>query len=332
MPGLYRVLPTAMLNALLTWRAPGGPRARLSILIYHRVLPEPDPLRPNEPDVAQFRWQMQLLARHFRPLPLAEAVHLLQSGRLPPRAVCVTFDDGYADNATLALPILRELNIPATVFIATAFLDGGRMFNDTLIESVRRLPDGRHDLTDLGLGERDLYTIHDRRALIGELIAQSKYLAPAVRDEWVWRLAARVPLPLPDDLMLRRDQVRALHAAGIAIGAHTFSHPILARLDDAAVRAEIVRGVEDVSAVLGTRPSLFAYPNGRPGQDYLARHTLLVRKLGFTAAVSTAWGVATRASDVYQLPRFTPWDRTPTRFLLRLARNLGIWCCPPVAG
>jgi len=314
---------TTLINSMLAWRAPGGRRARLSILIYHRVLPEPDPLRPGEPDVARFRWQMRLLARHFRPLPLAEAIERLRTDRLPARSVCVTFDDGYADNATLALPILREYAIPATVFIATAFLDGGRMFNDTLIESVRRLPDGPCDLTALGLGPRTLRTTQDRLVLIRELIGQVKYRPQPERDEWARRLSTRVPTPLPDDLMLRRDQVRALHAAGIDIGAHTFSHPILARLDDAEAHREIARGATELTELLGACPRLFAYPNGRPGQDYHDRHVALVRALGFAAAVSTAWGVATRASDPYQLPRFTPWDRTPARFLLRLARNLG---------
>lgn len=64
----------------------------------------------------------------------------------------------------------------------------------------------------------------------------------------------------------------------------------------------------------------FAYPNGRPQQDYLAKHCELVRESGFQAAVSTQWGVATRASDRYQLPHFTPWDRHPVRFMLRLLR------------
>jgi 2-methylisocitrate lyase-like PEP mutase family enzyme len=72
---------------------------------------------------------------------------------------------------------------------------------------------------------------------------------------------------------------------------------------------------------LGRRIDLFAYPNGRPGRDYAPEHAKLVRELGFKAAVSTSWGAARSGHDLYQLPRFTPWDKTPLRFVLRLFRN-----------
>jgi peptidoglycan/xylan/chitin deacetylase (PgdA/CDA1 family) len=84
--------------------SPGGPRARLSVLIFHRVLPRPDPLFPGEPDAARFDWQLRLLKRWFDILPLPDAVHALREGRLPARALAITFDDGYADNCTVALP------------------------------------------------------------------------------------------------------------------------------------------------------------------------------------------------------------------------------------
>ena len=112
-------------------------KQRLSILIYHRVLQSPDPLRPGEPIVDEFRQRMNLLRRYFNPLPLVEAIDRLQAGELPERAVCVTFDDGYADNESVALPILKKSGIPATVFVATGFLNGGQMWNDTVIESIR---------------------------------------------------------------------------------------------------------------------------------------------------------------------------------------------------
>ena len=66
----------------------------------------------------------------------------------------------------------------------------------------------------------------------------------------------------------------------------------------------------------------FAYPNGKPGRDYRADHAKMVREIGFDAAVSTAHGAARAGSDLYQLPRFTPWDRGSARFMLRMAQNM----------
>ena len=117
---------------------PGG-EARLSILIYHRVLAKADPMRPGEPTVAEFESQMKWIRRYFTPLPLLEAAQKLAEGTLPSRAVCVTFDDGYADNEELAMPVLRRHGMPATVFVSTGSMNGGQMWNDTVIESIRPL-------------------------------------------------------------------------------------------------------------------------------------------------------------------------------------------------
>ncbi|MDH3452772.1 MAG: polysaccharide deacetylase family protein, partial [Gammaproteobacteria bacterium] len=92
--------------------------ARLSILIYHRVLGRADPFNAGDPDIGQFRWQMQTLKKHFRVIDLEFAVAAMRAKDLPKRAACVTFDDGYADNLLNAAPILHELAIPATFFIA----------------------------------------------------------------------------------------------------------------------------------------------------------------------------------------------------------------------
>src|SRR6185312_13216790 len=121
------------------------------ILMFHRVLPQKDPLLASEPDAATFSALMELVTSHFNVLRLSDAMARLRARKLPPRAVCITFDDGYANNHAVALPILRARQVPATVFVASGFLDGGRMFNDTIIESLRRAP-ASLDLRDIGLG------------------------------------------------------------------------------------------------------------------------------------------------------------------------------------
>jgi hypothetical protein len=93
-------------------------------------------------------------------------------------------------------------------------------------------------------------------------------------------------------------------------------------LDDAAARSEIGRSREELQGWLKEPVTLFAYPNGKPGEDYGERDAAMVKALGFSAAVSTRWGAARRGSNPFELPRFTPWDATRMRFGLRLARNL----------
>ena len=81
---------------------------RLSVLAYHRVLAERDPLLPGEPDAAEFEHRMRWVKANFAVLPLGEAVRELRERRLPRRSLSITFDDGYADNFTNAAPLLRR--------------------------------------------------------------------------------------------------------------------------------------------------------------------------------------------------------------------------------
>ncbi len=304
------------------WLSPAGPRGRLSTFIFHRVLQQADPLLPDEPDAERFDRIISFIARYFQVLPLVDAALRLAAGRLPAAAACITFDDGYADNLTVAAPILRRHGVTGTFFIASGFTDGGRMWNDTVIETVRLMATGEIDARDLGL---DVYAISDNASRIrayNDMLSKLKYLNFPIRAERVDELARRAGLPRYCDLMMTRRQVVELQHLGMDIGAHTVQHPILRVVDAATAASEIGDGRDELASWLGRPPEVFAYPNGRPGADYTERDVALVRRAGFRCAVSTARGAAVRTTDPYQLPRFTPWDRTLPRFALRCADTL----------
>lgn len=308
-------------RALLRGFSPGGTRG-LSILIYHRVLARKDPLFPAELDAIEFENQIRMLKSCFNVIPLIDAVRHAKAGTLPPRAACITFDDGYADNAEVALPILKRHGVSATFFVATGFLNGGRMWNDTVIELVRGTTAEVIDATSLGLGLHPTATIQQRQQTISSLIKQLKYQSFSDRAEQVEQLCNLGMNDLPKNLMMTFDQVRELCRAGMDIGGHTVRHPILAKLPTVQAREEIVQGKEMLEEIISEPVRLFAYPNGKPDSDYRAEHVAMVRELGFEGAVSTSWGAQKTNDDVFQLPRFSPWDRTPARFAIRLARNL----------
>ena len=291
---------------------------RLMILIYHRVHARPDPMFRSETTAETFDWHMAALRRHCHPVPLLEGVRALQSGTLPARAVTVTFDDGYADNAAVALPILQRHDVPATFFVASGYLNGGRMWNDSIIEAIRRAPAAELDLTEFGLDRVTLGSEEARGPVVEALIRSIKHRPPAERQALVDGLCSRIGARLPDDLMMSDAQVRQLAEAGMEIGAHTVSHPILLKLSDAAARNEIDGSRQALQAITGKDIRAFAYPNGKPGEDYTARDRDIVESLGFETGLSTTWGAASATSDRFQLPRFTPWDRTPGRWLARL--------------
>lgn len=302
--------------------SPAGKHAKLSIVIYHRVLLEPDLLLGQKGDIASFDTHLRILSRNFNILPLSQAVKLLRSNTLPSRAVCITFDDGYADNAEIALPILKKYSAVATFFVSSGVLNGGRMWNDTVIESIRRAQGDILDLTQLGLGNYSIQTVAERQTVLMMLIDKLKYMPQKQRHEWVDKLSTLIAAALPDNLMMTSDQVRKLHREGMEIGAHTISHPILARIDNSIAYNEIAEGKKMLEEIINAPVNLFAYPNGKPNKDYLVDHVKMVKEIGFDAAVSTAWGAAQKGDDIYQLPRFTPWDLNEGFFVLRMTRNM----------
>lgn len=311
-----------MLKLPLSFASPAGRRGRLSILIFHRVLAQPDPLFPETPSAESFEERMRWIASWFNVLPLGQAVEKLYDGTIPSRALAITFDDGYADNEELAAPILRRLGLSATFFVATSFLRGGCMWNDQVIEAIRACRHERLNLGGIGLEACPLTTVLERRQAIEAILTRIKHLDQGQRQKVANAIVAAAggnPLPA---LMMTHDQVRSLRALGMELGAHTVTHPILARLAPDAAFEEMRRGKLELEQIVGEPMQLFAYPNGVPSQDYGQAHVRMARDCGFSASVSTAWGAASRHSDRHQLPRFTPWDHTRLRYGARLLANL----------
>jgi len=307
--------------SLFSWIMPGGRLARHQVLIFHRVLARPDPMLPGEPDITWFDGLVARLSKRFNIIPLGEAVDGVAAGKLPRASLSLTFDDGYADNFLHALPILERHRAHATFFVASGFLDGGRMWNDTLIETARRLPEGSIALPFAAEEAMNIRSMDDRRAVADMAIRHCKYLPAGERAAKVATFARLQPEPLPDDLMMTSEQLRSLDASAFAeIGAHTRTHPILAGCDAGEARAEINGSVEDLGRLLGHSPRLFAYPNGKQGVDYLESQAELLAEVGLRAAVATDWGVMTSKTNRWHIPRFTPWSRDYRRFMFDLVR------------
>ena len=313
-----------MIRSTFAGLSPKGAMAKLQVLIFHRVRAIPDPLFPGEIDAQQFDRLCTWVKHWFNVLPLDQAVAQMHSGALPARALAISFDDGYADNHEIALPILQRHGLKATFFIATAFMNGGRMWNDSVIEAIRLCKAPVLDLTKTvaaSLGVMAIEGLPAKQAAIGRLIGAIKYLTPQERMDWVNAVVQAAGTQLPSDLMMDTQQIVALQNAGMQIGAHTANHPILARLTRSKARQEIAASKQALEAMLGRRIDLFAYPNGKPGTDYSAETVELVRELGFAAAFTTVAAANTAASDPFQLARYTPWERTRLRFGVKLMKN-----------
>jgi peptidoglycan/xylan/chitin deacetylase (PgdA/CDA1 family) len=301
---------------------PGKSGNRICILNYHRILESSDPLLDSDPDLHTFHWQMALLAECFNVMPLSEALHALETRALPPRAVCITFDDGYRSIHDLALPILKKYNMPATVFVTSGYIDAGSMWNDKILEAMKQISGDQINLADISLGTFPIKTIKNKKQSIYKLTEIAKYLPSHKRSALTHKLEELAGAGNSSDIMLTREMISALAQQGIEIGAHTVSHPILTRLDDDSARHEIEAGKKQLEEITGRPVQFFAYPNGKAGLDFDDRHVALAKEAGFTAAFTTTFGAATKDVDRFRIPRSRPWDATPLFFGLRLLRWL----------
>lgn len=300
-------------------RSSGGQNGSLTILLYHWVLPEPDPILPSRFHAGMFGRQLDILKRFYRVLPLSDALKRLERNNLPGRSVSITFDDGYADNCTVALPMLVERGLHATFFVTAGFLNGGIMWNDIVRFCVRQagslkpfqpyLPDGAQSAVTLTHSE-----------VIEATLQRMKQEEPGKRQVMVEELAELLGTKIPTDLMMSSAQVRALADAGMEVGAHTLTHPILSRISSDHAWWEISESKRALEEIISRDVDLFAYPNGVPGEDFMAEHIRMVRDAGFSAAVTTSPGAAD-GIDCFQLPRYAPWSTSTGRFIFNHWKN-----------
>jgi len=316
--GNFSVFHNACINVIKPLLSLVTLENRLAILTFHRVLMEQDNIISDHIDETVFSWQMSLIAKHFNVMRLTEAVERLKANSLPARALCITFDDGYADNYTVALPVLKKMNLNATFFIATGFLNGGRMWNDTLIEAVRRVKGESLDMRQLGLDVYDITSDKTKKRTIYQLINKLKYYPVDRRHEKIDEIKTFIGVTLPNNLMMSDAQVKDLYDHGMEIGGHTVNHPILSRISDKQAEEEIIANKHVLEEIIGAPLVSFAYPNGKPDVDFKSRDMEIVKQAGYMCAVSTASGVAGKAANLYQLPRIDIWDRRPLKYALRL--------------
>lgn len=307
-----------LMHRLLQWLSCLSFKRNLLVFIYHQVLDETDLMRIGEPERREFLWQMDLIKKFYQPMSISSALEAIERGSLPRNAVCVTFDDGYLNNLTIAAPILKEMGIPATVYVATGFSDGKNMFNDRIIDLIGDESRSRVDLTELGWGTETVSGVESRIELYMRVIKAVKYLPPDERTSVVDRIYRDNNAQEYPRRMMTQSEIVELASMGIDIGAHTVDHPILSVLSPKEQLSQITESKQQLEKLIGKSVDNFAYPNGKQGDDYTAETLRLVKKAGFKTAVTTEPGVSSAATDRFQLKRFTPWDKSPLKFHLRL--------------
>jgi peptidoglycan/xylan/chitin deacetylase (PgdA/CDA1 family) len=298
-------------------RSDGEDRQMLRVVTYHRILePGDGTAYPGVVSAtpAGFARQVAALASRFRAISLEEAVSALQGrSSRPPRALLFTFDDAYPDFAEHAWPVLRGHGIPAVLFVPTAFPDRpDRVFWwDRLYRAFARARSA--DTLPGVAGRLRLRTPAERERSFRKLRDRVKALPHREAMELVGRVC-RALEPSPGvGAVLGWDELRSLASEGVALCAHTRTHPLLDRISPDEVRAEVEGSLVDLRREIGTIQPALAYPGGHYDRTALR----IVRELGIEVAFTTHRGLNDlRSVDPLQLRR-VPVGRRTTNALLR---------------
>jgi peptidoglycan/xylan/chitin deacetylase (PgdA/CDA1 family) len=263
-------------------------RRRPLIVYWHSVHGPGDDLAwCREPSLSLslelFQRQVELLRRHFTVVGLDEAVAAASS-----RVAALTFDDGYRGVYQHAFPVLRDLGLPATVFLVTERIGSAApLWWDELVDRVRAfraLPAAARLSAAARTGEpwatrllgrdtEEQIVGHYKRATVSDRARLDALLAQA----------PTAPAALGPRVFLSRDEIGEMQAGGIRFGAHTRTHPLLPWLGADALRAELGESRRAVEALTGSGPCWFAYPDG----TFSERELEAVRAEGFAGAVQT---------------------------------------------
>lgn len=287
-----------------------------AILTLHRVRPENDaPFRPNRGlEITPSFLDALLSALRASDVDLVsmdEAYERIVSGGSFRRFVALTFDDGYRDNRSYALPILQRHEVPFTLYAVPDFADGfGHMWWATL-ESAVGISDTLELVIDRERRTFDCTTLAAKDATFAVLY---DYIRTRPTQTEIRAIEARVADASgvdPEDecraQVMTWKELRAFAEEPlVTIGAHTLSHPILTRLDDDDAREEMEGSADAIESKLGRRPEHFAYPVGQPYAAG-AREFELAREIGFKTAVTTRAGVIfpEHANHLTALPRIS---------------------------
>jgi peptidoglycan/xylan/chitin deacetylase (PgdA/CDA1 family) len=271
---------------------------RLTVLAYHRVTPlgsgEFRGFRQVVSASPQgFERQLEWIrSSSFTPIGLSDLLRFMRSeAPLPPRALLITFDDGYADNYIHAFPALRRHGLPATIFLLTSGLDTNLPpWWDWLAWAFEATDRKTAPLPMVG--QQSLAIPAQRDTLLALLMRRLKELPESNKRDTLTRigdaLAVAPPEPQPG-LFMNWDQVREMSACGIEFQPHTVTHPILSRVPPDQAAWEIEESGRRITAETGQAMQAFAYPNGQAG-DYDRTTIDALRKLGYAAAFTLVPG------------------------------------------
>ena len=283
------------------------------VLMYHRVLPDaPHPgVDPGMFVTASaFEHHLRLLRSRYDLVTIDAFGEWMTGQRVLTRPPCaITFDDGWRDNYTMALPVLREARVPATVFLVSEATEHDRLFwPEDVVTKTHHVAQRQgpalalNALADLWPDSQARPSVSAPGTFCEHWVEALKLIAEDERrsriNDYLRRIGVSVE-PLIGYIMTW-DQAREMSAYGIAFGSHTHTHKILEGLDETEAMSELTVSRSIISNELQCDVDLFCYPNAR----YTGSEGALLARCGYRYGFIIDGRQVGRAIDPFYVPRF----------------------------
>lgn len=281
-------------------------RHKLLILMYHRFTNEPGSFSTLTSD---FENHLRYLKQRYKVVPLTEAVQQLSNdGEIEPGTAVITIDDGYSDAYHVALPLLRQYDMPATIFVVTDFLDRKCWIWTDKARYVALQTQSRSVEFDTGgdVLRRSLGDRISRLQAAADINSHLKRMPDDEKELAIEALAAYLDVQIPqlppaEFQALTWDELIEMEEQGVQVGSHTVSHPMLTQVDNERVRRELRDSKVRLEKVLNHEVPVFCYPNGA-NNDQVAEE---VKLAGYDFAVTATHGFNDSKPDLFRLSRIS---------------------------
>ncbi len=301
-------------------------RQGAAILMFHSIGDDRS-FSDNRLPAARFEQVVSYLSKNWEIVPVSRIVAAIEKGEEPSsRWVALTFDDGYADNARVALPILEKYGAKATFFLPAGVLDGTefdaptRLFYDEIERMLLSAPARGPVALRLVNTRLDLASERTRTESAKRLILEIREKPPAEIALIVAELteALNIHEAPSGRLYLTWDDARRLEGAGMDIGSHSISHAWLSALPRAAMLQELNESKRRLDARLSRRVDGFAFPFGKPDSIPVGVAVDL-KTAGYRYALTTNFGRARPGAALFDLPRIAVEDAAVVRLKVELS-------------
>lgn len=301
--------------------------AKLLVINYHNIVTDDDSKTRPGTTFSDFKTQVTWLQRYFNILPLKDAIHDCRQATLKKPTICITFDDGYKTQKTLAADFLFENGIPATFFVSSGHLDKNILWNDwyqafRIFATTEKILELRSIVNDKRQSKNADVSIDVAKSFEKHI----KYLSLEEREPIIQFMRKHTPPENVTHRMMSKDDIVSLDKSGFEIGSHCMDHPILTMESSSTASDQITCDIENISTILGKRVDCFAIPNGKPNIDYNDQHLLTLARSQVKVALTSELGYFSAGFDPLQVARVVLRGRSELGYLrsLRLAYSSNV--------